>query len=60
MVVSLNKIQTKQFAEFLSSMAVAWLIAALINPPTLISIFQYFGYGIISLYLSMHILRRIK
>ena len=31
MVVSLNKIQTKQFAEFLSSMAVAWLKSTYFN-----------------------------
>lgn len=57
MQIVLNEKQTSQLSEFLSNMAVALIIGALLSPSKSWLMYAYIGYGTISLYLSIRLLR---
>ncbi len=56
-MIILNEKQTLQLSEFLSNMAVALIIGALFTPSKSWLMYIYMGYGTISLYLSIRLLR---
>ena len=60
MEIILNKAQVKQFSEFLANMSVAWFVGAYISPKSIVTLVIFTFYGIISLYLSLMFLRRIR
>lgn len=60
MVITLNKSQTKQLSDYLSSMSVAWLVAVYLNANSWINIIVYAAYGIMCLVASMLLLRRAR
>jgi len=53
----LNESQSSQLAEFLSNMAVALIIGALFTPSKSWLLYVYMGYGTISLYLLIRLLK---
>jgi hypothetical protein len=60
MEIVLNKAQTKQFSDFLANMSAAWFVGGYISPKSMVSLVVFTFYGIISLYLSLMFLRRIR
>ena len=57
MKLILNQSQISQLSEFLSNMSVALIIGALFTPSKSWLMYVYMGYGTISLYLSIRLLR---
>jgi len=60
MEIALNREQTKSLAAFLSNMAVALYIGALISPVSGIAMSLFIFFGTICLYSSLRLLRKIK
>lgn len=56
----LNTFQVKTLSIFFLNMSVAWFVAAFISPVKLVSVVVFTGYGIISLYISLILLKEVK
>ena len=60
MNVSLNAKQTESLSNFFSNMAVAWFVVAFVSPPEPFAFLRFSFYGILAIYISLFLLRKVK